>query len=301
LLDQQEGKWEAYDFVKTKLPEIFNNPHIKISKGKNLLHSGGHNKLIQQALDNGAEYYICASNDMLYQPFFVSQLIEELKKLENQKYGIATIKLLQWHKQKLDKVIDSCGIGITKSQYFFDIGQGQIDKGQFDKTRKIFGASGAFIIFRREALEDIEFQGEYFDELLHYKNDVDLAYRLVWAGWKCLFLPNIVAYHDRQLAGENSFFQFFQQRKKTNRFAKESSFFGHLAVLKKNFSASFSWQTKFAIKWNNFKKLIFILLFEPYLLRQFKRIKQCEAELQLKKNSMKFRVEASDVEKMMRS
>jgi hypothetical protein len=40
-------------------------------------------------------------------------------------------------------VIDSCGIGITPSHHFYDIGQGEEDNGQYDKLKDIFGPSGA--------------------------------------------------------------------------------------------------------------------------------------------------------------
>jgi GT2 family glycosyltransferase len=303
LVDQEEDKWTAFDFVKRELPEIFNNPRVKIEKGKNLWHSGGHNKLIQKALYGGADYYICGSNDMLYPTDLVSRAIAELEKPEHKKFGSATVKLLRWSNCPPDKggcpkgreVIDSCGIGMTPGHHFYDVGQGAEDRGQFDQQQEIFGASGALAIFRRKALEDIGNDGEFFDKKLHYKNDIDLAYRLQWFGWKSLFVPTIEVFHDRQLGGESSLFQFFRERKKTARWAKESSLWGHLVILEKNFSSNFSWRTKLATRFYNFKKLIYFIFCEPFLLKQFWKIRKTRAKLQKSRK----KVGADKIEKLM--
>ncbi|MCF7836749.1 hypothetical protein K9N08_01080 [Candidatus Gracilibacteria bacterium] len=297
LLDQEEDKWSASKFIEEKMPAIFHDPRVKIERGRNLWHSGGHNKLIHKALDGGADYYICGSNDMLYPPDLVSRTIIELEKPEHSKFGSATVKLLQWdfENKKKTKTIDSCGIGIRKSHYFYDRGQGAKDGGQFDQQREIFGASGALTILRKTALQSIETQNNFFDEKLHYKNDVDLAYRLQWLGWKSLFIPSVEVFHDRQLNRESSLFQFIEKRRKVARWAKESSLWGHLVVLEKNFSANFSWQVKCATRFYNFKKIIYFIFCEPYLLKQFWKIREIKAELRKSRKN----VSVDKIEKFM--
>ncbi len=215
LLDQEEKKWSASKFIKKNLPKIFNDPRIKIECGENLWHSGGHNKLILKALKNGAKFYICASNDMLYPKNLVSKTIKILEKKENLKFGSAAIKLRRWNFEKNEQteIIDSCGIGIKKSHHFFDIGCGEKDSLKFSNPREIFGGSGALVIFRKKALEDVAVDSKFFDEKLHYKNDVDLAYRLQWAGWKSLFIPEVVAFHNRQLKSKPSLLELLSERK----------------------------------------------------------------------------------------
>jgi len=52
--------------------------------------------------------------------------------------------------------------------------------------------------YKREMLEDIKFEDEYFDEDFgNYVEDVDLAWRAQLKGWKCVYEPNAVAYHVR--------------------------------------------------------------------------------------------------------
>jgi O-antigen biosynthesis protein len=58
---------------------------------------------------------------------------------------------------------------------------------------EVFGASGSSAIYRAEALR----KAGAFDPLYgSYYEDVDLAFRLRWAGYRCLFAPRCVVYHD---------------------------------------------------------------------------------------------------------
>lgn len=322
FLRDHSPKSEAKKFIKKELPKVYKK--AKIFTGKNLFHSGGHNFLINKS---SGEYYICASQDMLYSKDFLSEAIKELEKPKNKKYGSAAIKLriwknppqpclpagrspfFKWGSEALSSylkksqqgrgILDSCGIGITRAHKFFDIGQGEIDKGQparrslgeggYDKQKEIFGPSAALAIYRKSALEDIKTNGEYFDELLHYKNDVDLAYRLQWAGHKCLFLPKIVCWHDRGLGG-------LRKRRKRSRFEKENSFFGQRAVILKNFSPNFSLRTKLATKLRNLLTIIYSAIFESVETRLIASLRK---ELRKKSKAIKKRVKASEIEKYM--
>jgi GT2 family glycosyltransferase len=57
----------------------------------------------------------------------------------------------------------------------------------------VFGASGSSAFYRAEALR----RAGGFDPLLgSYYEDVDLAFRLRWAGYRCVFSPGSVIHHD---------------------------------------------------------------------------------------------------------
>jgi GT2 family glycosyltransferase len=189
---------------------------------KKLFHSGGHNTLIRHMT---GEYYLCASNDMIYDPNVLVPLIQNLE--GNKEYFSATGKLFQWNfeENKKTNIIDSLGIGMRPSHAFFDIAQGEKDKKSYGRRREIFGPSGALAIYKKSALESIAFEGEYFDELLHYKDDVDISYRLQKAGGKSLFVPQAHVWHYRQVKKGN--------RKRQTRFQVQSSFFGNLVIFQR--------------------------------------------------------------------
>jgi len=289
LLDQEEGIWSAFDLIWDELPDIAANPRVKLSKGKNMWHSGGQNMCVQQALDGGAEYYIAGSNDMLYAPDCVSQLVAALIISD---FGFAAPRLLRWdfhNSEKTDR-IDSCGLSASRGQRFTDRGQGQAWQDQF-VAGQVFGASGALVCYRTSALETIRFEHEYFDELIHYKNDVELSYRLNWAGQRCLFVPAAVAWHDRQLADRG-----FTARIKTSRFEKTSSFVGQYILFLKNFSREFSWQTRLATWLEMWKRFLFSFLIAPYLMLEFAKLRRLRLEIQKKKAAMKQVTSPADIE-----
>ncbi len=318
LLRDQSPNGEAHNFIHKELPDVYDR--VIVEKGDNLMHSGGHNTLIRKMK---GEYYFCVSNDMLYPPNLVSTVIKEMEKHEHQKYGSATCKLMVWdfplrHHDypEIDttNTIDSCGLGLKKNHFFYDLGQGEEDKHQYDHKRSIFGASGALAIYRKKALKDISFTHqkspiknhqyrEYFDELLHYKNDIDISYRLQWAGWKCLFIPEIKVYHDRKASNlyksTSLITRIIKARKNKAKWIKEDSFFGQQVVLIKNYSKKFSLLIKFKTLFHQWGILLFALVFEPYLLKQLKKLKKHEKEIIAKRDGMVRNVKPRSIEKFM--
>ena len=248
LVRDQSPNGEACEYVKNELPDVFKK--MKIEKGGNLWHSGGHNALIRKMK---GQYYFCCSNDMLYSNDFVSKAISELQKPENQKFGSAACKLMKWDFEKTENgdlessktnMIDSFGIGIAKNHHFFDIGSGDTDQTPYLTLRRIFGPSGALAIYKKEALDEIAYRNEsgdleYFDELLHYKNDVDLSYRLQWAGFPSLLIKSVTIYHDRQVGimGHTNYniINRLLSHAGKSKWVKGNSFFGQIVVLKKNY------------------------------------------------------------------
>lgn len=309
LFRDQSPNGEAYEYIQKELPEI--TKKIKLEKGPNLWHSGGHNELIRQMK---GRYYFCCSNDMLYEKDFVSRIVKILENPENKRFGSATCKLLQWDFEKVNSckseetvksVIDSCGIGLTKGHYFFDRGQGETNHVPYSTYKEIFGPSGALAIFRREALEDIKYKNdegkyEYFDELLHYKNDVDLAYRLQWAGYPSLFIPEVKVYHDRQVSGMgDNFFGKVVSHQKKSEWARRNSLFGHLVVLKKNLTNKFSLKVKFFTLVNKAVRYLHTAFFNPSLLEQYKRVDKFKFEIEKKKKNMLRKKSPQSIEQLM--
>jgi GT2 family glycosyltransferase len=111
--------------------------------------------------------------------------------------------------------VDSAGLVAHRSRKFTTRGHGLDDDGRFSSPEEIFGADGAAALYRRTALDDVAvpfsafsaFSAdserdrtgcEYFDEsFFAYKEDVDLAWRLQWRGWRTVFVPEAIAFHHR--------------------------------------------------------------------------------------------------------
>ncbi|HLC76320.1 MAG TPA: glycosyltransferase [Candidatus Peribacterales bacterium] len=178
--------------AKGKFPQI-----IFLMNEENTGFAHGHNEIIRRY---PAEFHAVLNNDILFTPDFLAKITNGLQ--ANSTYGSATGKLLHWHfggNPERTNIIDTVGIGITKNHRFFDRGQGEEDRSQYDGERTRFGGSGAAVIYRKSDLEKVKYEGnEYFDETMFmYKEDCDLAERLVAIGKPCLVIPEAHAWHDR--------------------------------------------------------------------------------------------------------
>ncbi len=100
-------------------------------------------------------------------------------------------------------IIDSTGIYFTPNMRHLDRGAEEIDRGQYDRVQYVFGASGAAAFFRRDFIEAVSVEGEFFDEdFFAFREDGDLAWRAQVMGWKCLYTPAAVAWHVRRVTPE---------------------------------------------------------------------------------------------------
>jgi len=102
------------------------------------------------------------------------------------------------HHDAAPRRLDACGMRLTRTWRHLDRGSGEIDQGQWGAADRVFGASGAASLFRREALLDAAIEGEVFDPRFHsFREDAELCFRLRERGWEVLYEPAAVAGHRR--------------------------------------------------------------------------------------------------------
>jgi GT2 family glycosyltransferase len=90
--------------------------------------------------------------------------------------------------------VDSAGDSYSLAGWPTKRGHGQ-PAGLFTSraVEEVFGASGSSAFYRADVLKGLG----GFDSLYgSYYEDVDLAFRLRWAGYRCLFAPCSLIYHD---------------------------------------------------------------------------------------------------------
>lgn len=117
--------------------------------------------------------------------------------------GMITGKLWRHNKQS-GPIIDTTGIILTKNNRHLDRGFDTVDKGQYDDPSLVFGVSGCCAFLKRDMLEDVAYEGEYLDEdFFSYREDVDLAWRAQWRGWRALYTPHARGFHVRKVHPEN--------------------------------------------------------------------------------------------------
>jgi GT2 family glycosyltransferase len=166
---------------------------LKIIANKNNLgFAKAHNMGIR--LTNG-EYYLPLNPDAFLEPNYVSEMISVLEK--EKEVGSASGKVyFADNVGKPTSRIYTTGHLLTKNRKPANRGYKQKDIGQYEKKEYIFGVNGSCPIYRREMLEDVAVDGEYFDETFFlYGDDYDLGWRAQLLGWKSIYVPKAIAYH----------------------------------------------------------------------------------------------------------
>lgn len=179
-----------------------NQNNIKLFKNNiNKGFSYAHNQGMKASK---GEYLLLLNFDVFLEPNFISEMVKVME--SDSAIGIISGKLYKQINGNKAKLIDSTGI-VMEHCFMRPRGEMEEDKGQYDgpENFRIFGACGAAPFYRRAMLEDIRCFNEFFDEdFVNYVEDVDLSWRALLRGWKCLYNPKAVAYHERGVTRKNS-------------------------------------------------------------------------------------------------
>ncbi len=150
-----------------------------IDPGGNVGFSRGQNLGI---LASRGDYVQCLNFDCFLEPDFLERVAEVFKS----RPGVGSVsgrlrKLVGGEKSEL---LDSTGIWFSRC-IPADRGEWLPDGPAWAAPGEIFGPSGAAGCYRREALESVRYEDEYFDEeFFMFCEDIDLAWRLQLAGWQ---------------------------------------------------------------------------------------------------------------------
>jgi len=246
------------EFLMKKFPQV-----KIIDPGYNIGFAKGHNLVFS---NSNSEFFQLVNPDLVMKPDYVEKMLEAFR---DPKVGAATGKLLRCGFTNVGngleplptRVIDSTGVVINKSGSARDRGQHEVDNGQYDKLTDVQAVCAAGAMYRRTALEAVKIakvQGagfraqelqatsyhlpadfEYFDEDFHsYWEDVDLAWRMTNAGYKCAYQPQAVAFHGRGAGssegGYKKVFSYIKYHSQLSPRVRELNYRNHIFMYVKN-------------------------------------------------------------------
>lgn len=199
-----EGSWEIITVnnysTDNSAEWLRNQKDVKVFDfGKNLGFSAANNIGI---LYSKGDFILCLNFDCYLTPQFLQEVYNAFRGKPD--VGMISGKLYKLVDNNFTRWLDTTGIEFNRC-FPKDRGEWEVDNGQYDNQLDIFGPSGAAACYRKKALEEVKFgKHEYFDEeMFIYVEDIDLAWRLNLAGWKCRYLPHAIAYHKRGSTREN--------------------------------------------------------------------------------------------------
>ena len=175
-----------------------------IASDVNIGFAAANNRILEQLQDE--EFVLFLNPDAMIEGDFLEKAANFLEAYKN--VGCVSPKIKRFYLSgsvaKKTNTIDSAGIYLTKNGRHFDRGSGEEDNGQFGRLELVFGVTGAMAFYRRTCLEDIAVDGEIWDEdFFAYREDVDLAWRVVWRGWNCVYVPDLIGWHMRRVLPSN--------------------------------------------------------------------------------------------------
>jgi GT2 family glycosyltransferase len=139
------------------------------------------------------EVLVMLNNDTEAEPGWLEALCRALE--AHPEAGAAASKLLLFDRRDtLHAAGDILGPGFMPANR----GVWEVDRGQYDHDRWVFGACGGAAAYRRQVWEQL---GGFDARLYMYLEDVDLAWRMQQAGWRTLFVPEARVYHHLSATG----------------------------------------------------------------------------------------------------
>ncbi len=174
-------------------------PVAVVAGSANLGFAGGANA----GLARGAAPWVLLLNpDCAPRSDFVAALLAAaVARPEEPEIGSVTGRLLRGTGAALtpDGRLDAAGMVVNPDGRHRDRGAGEPDDGRCARPAWVFGGTGAATLYRRAALADVAYpDGQILAEsFFAYREDAELAWRLLWRGWRCLYVPDAVAVHRR--------------------------------------------------------------------------------------------------------
>lgn len=154
---------------------------------KNLGFAGGVNSGIRRSIERDDEFVALFNNDAVADKYWLENLVSALT--DNRKAGIATCKFMDIHGKHLDSTGDLYSVwGLP-----YPRGRGEDVSDKYDKDTLVFGASGGASLYRAATLKEI---GLFDEDFFAYYEDIDISFRAQLRGWKVLYVPQSIAYHQ---------------------------------------------------------------------------------------------------------
>src|SRR6202158_6284248 len=154
---------------------------------------------------SNGDWVLTLNPDVLLLPNFIQALVDAGQ--ISPKIGTVCGKLLAMTATfdiPAKPLVDSTGIYFNPMLRHLDRGSQEVDNGHYLKHEYVFGATAAAALYRREMIDNISLDGEFFDsDFFVYREDADVAWRAQLMGWNCIYAPHARGYHVRNVLPGN--------------------------------------------------------------------------------------------------
>ena len=168
------------------------HPSVKIVRHpENWLFCRGNNAALPHAT---GDYILLLNNDVEVPPNWLDPLVETMTR--HPEVAAVQPKMLQYDDRDRFEYAGGAGGFLDRVGYPFTRGRlfdtMEADRGQYDDARDVFWATGAALMLRRSALEEVGLLDERFE--MHME-EIDLCWRLQRHGYRVRVQPASTVYH----------------------------------------------------------------------------------------------------------
>ena len=169
-----------------------NYPQVKwVQLDKNYGYAGGYNRGLKHI---DADIYALVNSDLEVTENWLNPIIKAFE--EDKDTGIIQPKIRDYKDKKMFEYagaaggfIDRFGYPYCDGRVLFNIEE---DKGQYNKKKEIFWASGACLIIRKKVFDQL---GGFDESFFAHQEEIDLCWRARHQGNKIVYIPNSTVYH----------------------------------------------------------------------------------------------------------
>ena len=169
-----------------------NHPQVELLiLPENFGFAKGYNEALKQVT---ADYYVLLNSDVEVTPNWLLPIVDLLG--QDVTYAACQPKILAYKNKNLFEYAGAGGGWLDA--YGYPFARGRIfdiceeDKGQFDKSEKVFWATGAALVIRSDVFHKVKGFDEYF---FAHQEEIDLCWRIQLAGYSVHVCPQSVVYH----------------------------------------------------------------------------------------------------------
>ena len=171
-------------FVEERFPSA-----LLIPNRENLGFCRANNDALKRC---GGVFILCLNADAVLEDDYLATALPLFE--ADHRLGMVAGKILRFD----GRLVDSAGQELTRARRIRDRGYGRPDAGQFEDPADVFSVCGAVALYRREMVDDVSVDGEFFDEtFFSFGEDMDVCWRAQRAGWRGRYLPSARARHFR--------------------------------------------------------------------------------------------------------
>ncbi len=239
LLDTAWNK-EVREFIHKNYPsfEYIRHPDGNIGYGRS------YNEILKHKKSSHYDFFLVVTSDVLLNVSTVETFIKRMHKDPSIAMSAGKLYFWDFKNGKRTNQIDTLGIVAKRNHHFYDRGQGEEDRGQYDEAlEQFFGISGAVFLIRMDVIPLLHGEPHLlFDEAFWmYKEDIDLSYRLRWLGAKIRLFPEVWGWHARTISNlvGQSLPGLLKSDSGKKDYARWHSYRNHFLLLKNHFTLSF--------------------------------------------------------------